>query len=89
MALCCFLARRNHSSRHRNAGSLEYRLGDFLLHCERGREHARMRIWNAENLEHALQRSVFARTSMQHIECNIGLERAQRCGDIGDLRRPG
>ena len=37
-----------------------------------------MRVWNSENLEHALQRAVFAGAAMQHIERSIGLELAQR-----------
>ena len=32
-----------------------------------------MRVRNAENLEHALQRAVFARATVQDVECGVGL----------------
>src|SRR5262245_16567294 len=82
MALCHFRARRNHPSRHGNAGSLQHHLGGFLLHRERRREHTRMSVWNAKNFEHALQHAIFARTTVQYIERSIGFERTERCSDF-------
>ena len=44
------------------------------------------RIGNAEDFQQALQRAVLARTAVQHVERDIGLEFAQRRGDVaGDV----
>src|SRR5262245_16239461 len=75
--LCRFFAGDNLASGHRNTRALEHGLGSLLLHCERGRKHTGMRVWNAENFKHPLQRTVFAGAPMQYIERSIGLELAQ------------
>src|SRR5215510_7119799 len=82
MPLRHLLARYNHPARYRNAGSLEHCLGGFLPHRQRGCKHARMRVGNVENFEHALQRAVLTGATMQQIERDLGLEFAQRRGNI-------
>ena len=44
----------------RNAGRREHDLGEILLHRQRGGEHARMGVGNAQDFEHALDRPVLA-----------------------------
>jgi hypothetical protein len=41
-----------------------------------------MAVGNAENLQHALQRAVLARPTVQHIERDVGLDRAQHVGNV-------
>src|SRR6185437_2322047 len=41
-----------------------------------------MAVRNAEDLEQALNRAVFAGPAVQHVERAVGLERAQRHGDL-------
>ncbi len=41
-----------------------------------------MRIGNAENFQHALQRAVLAGAAVQKIERGVGLQRAQGRGDL-------
>ena len=41
-----------------------------------------MSVRNAENLQHALDGAVLAGTTMQHVEGDVGLERAQQAGDV-------
>ena len=41
-----------------------------------------MRIGNAEDFEQALQRAVLAGAAVQHVERDVGLERAKFGGDL-------
>ena len=67
--------------RHGHAGRREHRLGEVLLHRERGSEHARMRIGYAQDLEQALNRAVLAAHPVQGVEGDVGPELRQRVGD--------
>src|SRR5262245_64315745 len=71
--LCRFLAGDNLASGHRNTRAPEHGLGSFLLHRERGRKHTRMRVWNAENFKHPLQRTVLDRKSTRLNSSHLGI----------------
>ena len=89
MALGGLAARDDHAARHRHAGGLEHGLGDVLLHGERGGQHAGMAVGNAEDFQQALQRAVLAGAAVQHVERDIGLERAQARRHLASRHRAG
>jgi hypothetical protein len=77
--------------RHRNAGPLHHEFGLVLVHRERRREDARMRVGNAQYLEEALDGPVLADFAMQGIEGGVRHRRLEDEGDIGlhvDWRNP-
>ena len=41
-----------------------------------------MAVGNAENFQHALQRAVLAGPAVQHVEGDVGLQRAENGGDV-------
>ncbi len=41
-----------------------------------------MAVGNAENFQHALQRAVLAGPAVQHVERDVGLERAEHRRDV-------
>ena len=82
MALERLAARHELRFGDRHAGGLHDVLGALLVHGERGREHARMRVGNAEHLEDALHAAVLAELAVQRVEAGIGLQLGEPRGDV-------
>ena len=55
----------------RDPGRAQHRLGEVLLHRQRGGEDAGMGVGNSQDFEHALDRSVFADAAVQGIEGDV------------------
>ena len=73
MAAPGFEPRRHDILGDRDAGGAEQRLGEILLHGERGGQDAGMAVGNAEDFQNALQRAVLAGPAVQHVEGDVGL----------------
>ncbi len=77
--------------RERDAGGLGNDLRLFLVHGERGGQHARMGVGNLQHLEDALDRAVLAKGAVQRVEGDVGLQFLQHGGDVAlniDARYP-
>ena len=71
----------------RNAGRRGDALRLVLVHGERRGEHAGMRVGDAEDLEHALDRAVLAERPVQRVEDDVGLQLREHLGDVARRHR--
>ena len=65
-----------------HARRLHHDLGLMLVHCESGRQYARMGVRQLDQFEQPLHHTAFAEHAVQRVERNIGLEFSQDIGDV-------
>ena len=76
------LARHEHRLGDGHAGELHDVLGPLLVHGERRRKNARMRVGNRKHFEDALHAAVLAEAAVQRVEAHIRIDRRELTCEI-------